>query len=86
MDLAKVSTNGQITVPVEIRRLLRLQPGHKVLFVQRANGEVVIANAAQSALAVAQQAFAGAASDFGVESADDVQSLIDQVRASGHTL
>ncbi|MDR1487091.1 MAG: AbrB/MazE/SpoVT family DNA-binding domain-containing protein, partial [Deltaproteobacteria bacterium] len=32
MNLARVSANGQITVPVEIRRALRLKEGDKVLF------------------------------------------------------
>ena len=30
MNLAKVSANGQITLPVEIRRLLDLKAGDKV--------------------------------------------------------
>ncbi|WP_397219780.1 AbrB/MazE/SpoVT family DNA-binding domain-containing protein [Nocardioides sp. AE5] len=46
MNLAKLSANGQITVPVEVRRRLRLVPGDKVLFVEKPNGEVVVANAA----------------------------------------
>ncbi len=32
MNLAKISANGQITVPVEIRRLLGLKSGDKILF------------------------------------------------------
>ena len=31
MNLAKISANGQITVPVEIRRLLGLKSGDKIL-------------------------------------------------------
>jgi AbrB family looped-hinge helix DNA binding protein len=85
MNLARVSANGQITVPVEIRRLLKLEPGDKVLFIQRANGEVVVANAAQSALAVAQQSFAGAALDLEVESDDDVQGIVDELRLRSRT-
>lgn len=38
MNLAKVSANGQITVPVEIRKLLGLRSGDKILFVQKDNG------------------------------------------------
>ncbi|GHU65511.1 hypothetical protein FACS1894184_01430 [Clostridia bacterium] len=44
MNLAKVSTNGQITIPVEIRRLLKIKDGDKVLFFQKRNGEVVMNN------------------------------------------
>jgi AbrB family looped-hinge helix DNA binding protein len=35
MNLAKISPNGQITVPMEIRRLLNLQVGDKFLFLQK---------------------------------------------------
>lgn len=80
MNLAKLSANGQITVPAEVRRRLGLAPGDKVLFIDKPNGEVVVAKAALSALAQAQTEFAGAASDFGVESDEDVQSLVDEVR------
>lgn len=38
MNLAKISTNGQITVPVEIRRLLSLISGNKILFYQKQDG------------------------------------------------
>lgn len=83
MNLAKLSANGQITVPVEVRRRLRLVPGDKVLFIEKPNGEVVVANAALSALVDAQQAFAGAADDFGVTDEEDVQALVDEVRDRG---
>lgn len=83
MNLAKLSANGQITVPAEVRRRLRLAPGDKVLFVEKPNGEVVVANAALSALAGAQESFAGAAGDFGVGDEEDVQALVDEVRERG---
>ena len=40
MNLAKISANGQITVPVEIRRQLGLKSGDKMLFFQNQNGEI----------------------------------------------
>ncbi len=45
MNLAKISANGQITVPAEIRRVLGLKAGDKILFFQNPNGEIVINNA-----------------------------------------
>lgn len=85
MNLAKLSANGQITVPVEVRRRLRLVPGDKVLFMEKPNGEVVVANAALAALAGVQESFAGAADDFGVRSEEGVQALVDEVRERGRT-
>ncbi len=80
MNLAKISANGQITVPVEIRRLLDLKSGDKILFFQKQNGEVVVSNASAQAIRNAQNAFAGAAEAMGISDEDDVQALVDEVR------
>jgi AbrB family looped-hinge helix DNA binding protein len=80
MNLAKVSANGQVTVPVEIRRKLDLKEGDKIIFFERSNGEVVINNASATAIINAQKAFSGAAQDFGVNSEDDIQRLVDEIR------
>ena len=69
MNLAKISANGQITVPVEIRRQLGLKSGDKILFFQKQNGEIVVSNAS-----------AAAAEAIGVSSEDDIQALVDEVR------
>lgn len=83
MNLAKISSNGQITVPVEIRRLLGLKSGDKILFFQNRDGEVVLSNASAAAIRKAQLAFAGAAEAMGVGSEDDVQALVDELRHGG---
>ena len=80
MNLAKISANGQITVPVEIRRLLGLKSGDKILFYQKQDGEVVVSNASAQAIRKAQVAFADAADAMGVSSEDDVQALVNEVR------
>lgn len=80
MNLARVSANGQITVPAEIRRLLGIKSGDKILFFQNPNGEVVINNASAQAIYKAQKAFEGVAEKMGVENEDDVQALVDEIR------
>lgn len=80
MNLAKISANGQITVPVEIRRLLGLKSGDKILFFQNPHGEVVIGNASSQAIYKAQKAFEGVAEQMGVYNEGDVQALVDEVR------
>ncbi len=80
MNLAKISANGQITVPVEIRRLLGLKSGDKILFYQKQNGEVVMSNASTQAIRKAQAAFADAAKTMGITSEEDIQALVDEVR------
>ena len=81
MNLAKLSAKGQITVPVEIRRLLGLKSGDKILFLQNQDGEIVVKNASSKALRKAQAAFTGAAEEMGVYSEDDIQALVDEVRS-----
>ena len=80
MNLAKVSANGQITVPAEIRHLLELKSGDKVLFYQKPTGEIIIENASAQAVSKAQKAFAGVAENLGVANEDDVQTLVDEIR------
>ena len=80
MNLARVSANGQITVPAEICRLLGIKSGDKILFFQNPNGEVVINNASAQAIYKAQKAFEGVAEQMGVENEDDVQALVDEIR------
>ena len=80
MNLAKISANGQITVPVEIRRLLGLKSGDKILFFQKQDGEVVVSNASAQAIHRAQAAFTGAAEAMGISSEEDVQNLVDEIR------
>lgn len=80
MNLAKISANGQITVPAEIRRQLGLKSGDKILFFKKPNGEIVINNASVQAIYKAQKAFMGVAEEIGVYDEDDVQKLVDEVR------
>lgn len=80
MNLAKISANGQITVPVEIRRKLGLKSGDKILFLQNQDGEIVLSNASAAAVRKAQIAFSGAAEVMGVSGEDDIQALVDEVR------
>lgn len=80
MNLAKVSNNGQITVPLEIRRALNLKPGDKVLFMENQEGQITIGNASAQAILKAQNTFVGVAEKIGLENDDDVQSLVDEIR------
>ena len=58
MNIARISANGQITVPVEIRRSLKLKKGDKILFVEKENGEIVVTNTSSVAIQEAQLAVA----------------------------
>jgi AbrB family looped-hinge helix DNA binding protein len=80
MNLVRLSANGQITVPAEIRKLLALKSGDKILLYQNKSGEVVLNNASANALFKVQDAMDGVAEQLGVRDEEDVQKLVDEVR------
>lgn len=43
MELAKVTSKGQITIPIEIRKKLGIKNGDKILFVEE-SGRVYMMN------------------------------------------
>ena len=48
MEIAKITSKGQITIPIDIRKSLNVKPGDKVVFMQEGE-KIVIANAAKVA-------------------------------------
>lgn len=49
MELAKVTSKGQITIPIEIRKKLGIKEGSKVLFLEEA-GRIYLENSSMEAL------------------------------------
>lgn len=81
MELAKVTSKGQITIPLMIRKELKLKTGDKVFFEEK-NGEIFIANASQITLKNIQQKMEGEAKKAGFNSEDDVTDYIKELRNS----
>lgn len=79
MELARVTTKGQITIPKEIRELLNLKEGSKVLFIKKGK-EVIIKNSAMIALENIQKAFEGEAERLGLKDEEDVVKMIKEER------
>ena len=79
MELAKVTTKGQITIPKSIRDLLNLKEGSKVIFMQKGN-DIVIQNSAMLALDRIQNAFEGEADRLNLKTEEDVVDLIKEFR------
>ena len=42
MPSAKITSKGQITIPIEVRVKLGIKPGDRVLFLENEKGEVVL--------------------------------------------
>jgi AbrB family looped-hinge helix DNA binding protein len=79
MELAKITSKGQITLPVEIRRKLGVKAGDKILFVEEA-GKIYILNSSMEALKEAQAAFTGEAERAGLKNEDDVVAMMKEFR------
>lgn len=82
MELAKVTSKGQITIPVEIRNKLGIKEGDKVLFVEEGS-RIFMVNSTLMALKEAQDAFQGEAERAGLKDEQDVVDLIRQIRKDG---
>lgn len=83
MELAKITSKGQITIPVAIRRMLGVKDGDKVLFVQEGN-KVVMLNASVNALMEAQKALQGVADELGIADEQDVVDMVKEIRKERH--
>ena len=79
MELAKVTTKGQITIPKSIREQLELREGSKILFIQKGK-DIIIKNSAMLALEKIQNAFEGEAERLGLETEEDVVKMIKEFR------
>ena len=79
MEVAKITSRGQITIPIDIRKKLGVKEGDKVIFIEDGNN-IIVANAAKIAFANIRAAFAGEAERLGLSDEQDVVGLVDEVR------
>ena len=79
MELAKITSKGQITIPISVRRKLGVKDGDKVLFLDEGQG-VMMVNASVQALIQAQADFAGVADRLGIKTEQDVVDMVKEVR------
>ena len=79
MELAKITSKGQITIPIDIRRKLGVKEGDKILFVEE-QGRIIMMNSSMDALRKAQAAFTGEAERLGLRDEQDVADLVSALR------
>ena len=85
MELAKVTSKGQITIPLMIRNLLQLKTGDKVFFEEN-DGKIYIANASQITLSSVQSQMKGEAEKAGFLNEEDVTSYIKELRNQNESI
>jgi len=79
MELAKLTSKGQITIPIDIHRKLGIKEGDKILFIEEA-GRIYILNSSMETLKEAQAAFSGEAERVGLKNEDDVVAMMKEFR------
>lgn len=81
LNIAKVTSKGQITLPSDVRSMLGVRTGDKIIFINDGQGNVILRNSNLEALERAQEKFARAAEEADLKDEDDLQELIKSVRA-----
>jgi AbrB family looped-hinge helix DNA binding protein len=79
MEIAKITSKGQITIPQEIREKMALKKGDKIIFIED-NGKYYFQNSNSLTLANFQNNMRGAAEEAGFTGSDDVEKYIKQLR------
>ena len=79
MEVAKITSRGQVTIPIDIRKKLGIKEGDKVVFIEEGN-RIFMANATKIAFANMRAAFVGEAERLGLKDERDVVALVDEVR------
>ena len=79
MEIATISSKGQITVPISVRKALRLKSGDKIV-ISEENGRFYFDNAALVAFLRVEKAFEGAAAEAGFNSEDEMRDHMKEIR------
>ena len=79
VDNAKVMAKGQITLPKDIRNHLQLTVGDRVTLICEGD-RVIMMNSTVSAMKTLQREMSGEAEKAGIQSAEDVDSLVADIR------
>jgi len=79
MDIARLSSKGQLTIPIEIRKKLSLKEGDKVVFLEQGNN-IIIQNSNRLAFEELQRGMIGVAEKAGINSEQDVVDLVNDIR------
>ena len=79
MELAKVTTKGQITLPISIRRALNIKDGDKVAFIEK-DGNFIVVNPVSLAIYEVRKEFEGEADRVGLKNEEDVAKMIKEIR------
>ncbi len=79
MEVVKLSSKGQITIPISIRNKLHLKTGDKIVFHEE-NGRFYLENSALIAFDKISKDFENSAKEAGFDTEDDIQEHMKEIR------
>jgi AbrB family looped-hinge helix DNA binding protein len=79
-NTAKVMSKGQITLPVDIRKNMGLSTGDRVALIYE-NNRVIMMNPAVYAMEMLQNEMAGEWENAGINSEEDLNALMREIRS-----
>lgn len=79
MEIAKISSKGQITIPISVRNKLNLKAGDKIVILEE-NGRFYFENSAMLAFKRVEDAFAGEAENAGFSTEKEMQDYMKGIR------
>ncbi len=79
MDMARISSKGQMTLPISVRKALNLKSGDKVIILEE-NGRYYIENASMLAFNGVEEAFSGDVEKAGFKTEEELQKYAYEIR------
>lgn len=79
MEVAKISSKGQITIPISVRNRLHLKAGDKIVILEE-NGRFYFENSAMLAFKRVEDAFAQEAEKAGFSTEKEMQDYMKEIR------
>ena len=80
IDNAKIMSKGQVTIPKEVRNLLKVREGDRVTFICESDYAIVM-NANIFAMRALQKEMRGEFERAGINSEEDIMDLVREVRS-----
>ena len=80
VEMVKITTKGQITLPVDIRKNMGLSTGDRVALIYE-NNRVIMMNPANYAMETLQKEMEGEWEKAGINSEEDLHTLMKTIRA-----
>ena len=79
IDVSRVTTKGQVTIPSELRKKLGIREGDKVVFIEK-DGLLFLGNSNRIVLEDFARTMAGEAEKADIRTEKDVDKIVSEIR------